>query len=306
VPSGEASLVENEELHRRLLEMARRPEAAVYEHEDVIGDPHQTFGVEIEFDGADPQVVARRLYEAGLTASPYQEGYHSGRRQPGRWSLERDATVAGELVSPVLRDTAETWEQLERVCQILRECGARTSSRTGGHVHVGADEADLDHNLERLRRVARTCAWSEDLMYRLAAATGRGGASHRGVGNGFRWCGPMRDPGAIEQARNVNDLAHRVGASHGVGLNYGNLLSGTRTIEYRYFDSSLDPVRLQANIKLACWLSKRAGAMAEQDLPAGRHSLGSHQQRGGDRQDLLLRRFADLVFVRPRDKLKLY
>jgi hypothetical protein len=36
---------------------------------------------------------------------------------------------------------------------------------------------------------------------------------------------------------------------------HGNLLDSRRTIEYRYFDSSLDPARLQANIKLACWIT---------------------------------------------------
>src|SRR4051812_14971383 len=80
VPEGERSLEQNEELHRQLQRLARTGAAAEYERENVIGDPHQTFGVEIEFDGADPNAVARALHEAGLAASPYQEGYHSGRR----------------------------------------------------------------------------------------------------------------------------------------------------------------------------------------------------------------------------------
>src|SRR6202521_5381114 len=112
VPEGERSLVTNEALHRELKRLAMTTEAATYERENVIGDPHQTFGVEIEFDGADPNAVARALHEAGLAASPRQEGYHSQRRQPGMWTVERDITVSGEVVSPVLRDTPETWAQL--------------------------------------------------------------------------------------------------------------------------------------------------------------------------------------------------
>jgi len=271
----------------------------------VIGDPNQTFGVEIEFDGADPSSVARALHEAGLASTPYQQGYHS-HREPGKWVVERDSTVTGELVSPVLRDTPETWAQLERVCQILRDHGARTTTRTGGHVHVGADSANLDHDLNRFRRVASVCAWAEDLMYRLAAASGRGGRQHRGAGNGYRWCGPMGS-GRFEEAQSLSDLATRVGASHGVGLNYGNILEQRRTIEYRYFDSSLDPARLQANIKLACWITKRAAELPDSAIPAERHRLGSHAAgHSSDQNDRLLRRFADLVFVRPKDKLKLY
>ncbi|MDQ6793943.1 MAG: amidoligase family protein [Chloroflexota bacterium] len=304
VPEGERSLATNDLLHERLLQLARSS-GGHYERENVIGDPNQTFGVEIEFDGADANAVARAFHAAGLSSTPSLQGYHS-HREPGRWVVERDSTVAGEVVSPVLRDSPETWAQLERACAILRENGARITARTGGHVHVGADSAGLDHDVGRFRRVANTCAWAEDLMYRLAASTGRGGKRHRGAGNGYRWCGPMGG-GQFEQAQSLSELATRVGASHGVGLNYGNILESRRTIEYRYFDSSLDPARLQANIQLACWITKRASTLPDSAIPTERVRLGSHADgQVSDSGNHLLRRFADLVFVRPQDKLKLY
>ena len=71
------------------------------------------------------------------------------------------------------------------------------------------------------------------------------------MGNGYRWCGPMGS-GRFEEAQDLSDLAYRVGSSHGVGLNYGNILEQRRTIEYRSFDSSLAPAPLQANTTLAC------------------------------------------------------
>ncbi len=304
VPEGERSLTTNDELHRQLLHLARTS-GGEYERENVIGDPNQTFGVEIEFDGADANAVARAFHAAGLASTPNLQGYHS-HREPGKWVVEHDSTVNGEVVSPVLRDTPETWAQLERACAILRENGATVTTRTGGHVHVGADSAGMDHDVGRFRRVANACAWAEDLMYRLAAATGRGGRRHRGAGNGYRWCGPMGS-GQFEEAQSLNELASQVGASHGFGLNYGNLLDSRRTIEYRYFDSSLDPARLQANIKLACWITKRASMLPDSAIPTERVRLGSHA--GGqatDSGDGLLRRFADTIFVRPQDKLKLY
>jgi hypothetical protein len=48
--------------------------------------------------------------------------------------------------------------------------------------------------------------------------------------------------GQFEDVASLSDLSYRVGASHNVGLNYGNIRDTRRTIEYRYFDSSLDPV----------------------------------------------------------------
>jgi hypothetical protein len=306
IPDGETSLSNNDHLHQRLMELARTQAAGEYQLDGVIGDPNQTFGVEIEFDGADPNAVARALYDAGLCGSPNQQGYHSGGHQPGMWTVERDVTVSGEIVSPVLTDTPQSWEQLQRVCEILRQHGARVSARTGGHVHVGCDSANLDHDVERFRRIASVCSWAEDLMYRLAAGTGRGGRRHRGAGNGYRWCGPMRS-GQFEDVASLSDLTYRVGASHNVGLNYGNILGTRRTIEYRYFDSSLDPVRLQNNIRLACWLTKRAAELPNSAIPQDRVPLGSHASgQSSDSSEHLLRRFADLVFVRPQDKLRLY
>jgi hypothetical protein len=305
VSEGERSLSQNDGLHRQLLDLARSAQAAEYETDNVIGDPNQTFGIEIEFDGGDPHAIARDLHAAGLSASPSQEGYHSSRRAEGMWTLERDVTVTGEVVSPVLRDKPETWEQLQRVCEILRRHGACVSARTGGHVHVGCDSANLDHDLNRFRRIASVCGWAEDLMYRLAAGSGRG-RRHRGADNRYHWCGPMRS-GQFEDVQNLQDLSYRVGASHSVGLNYGNILDARRTIEYRYFDSSLDPERLQANIKLACWITRRAAELPDSAIPRERVPLGSHADgRQADDNDQLLRRFADTVFVRPKDKLKLY
>ncbi|MHB8509426.1 MAG: amidoligase family protein [Candidatus Dormibacteria bacterium] len=305
VPEGDRSLSTNDDLHRQLLEMANTAQASAYERENVIGDPNQTFGIEIEFDRGDPNAIARALHDAGLSASPNQEGYHSGRRTPGMWTVERDATVTGEIVSPVLQDTPETWDQLQRVCEILRQHGARVSARTGGHVHVGCDSANLDHDVNRFRRIASVCGWAEDLMYRLAAGSGPG-RRHRGAGNRYHWCGPMRS-GQFDDAQSLQDLAYRVGSSHSLGLNYGNILDSRRTIEYRYFDSSLEPARLQANIKLACWITKRAAELPDSAIPRDRVPLGSHADgnRAND-NDQLLRRFADTVFVRPKDKLMLY
>jgi hypothetical protein len=306
VPEGERSLSTNDDLHRQLQRLARTAAAGEYERDGVIGDPNQTFGIEIEFDGADPNTVAQALYEAGLGSGPNVEGYHSQHRIEGRWTVERDVTVTGEVVSPVLRDTPETWTQLERVCELLRRHGARVSARTGGHVHVGCDSANLDHDVNRFRRVARLCSWAEDLMYRLSAGSGRG-RRHRGAGNGYRWCGPMRSAGQFEEAQDLRDLMYRVGYSHNVGLNYGNILDGRRTIEYRYFDSSLDPARLQMNIKLACWITKRAGELPDSAIPHERVALGTHASAAEpDSSDRLLRTFADLVFVRPRDRMRLY
>ncbi len=306
-PEGERSLVDNDRLHRQMMRLAREPDAITYERQDVLGNPHQTFGVEIEFDGGDQAEIARRLYQEGLVDRPHQVGYHASQRgRSGRWSFERDASVTGgEIVSPVLRDSPETWRQLERVCEVVRECGGRASARTGGHVHIGADESDLDHRIERLRRVALNVAAHEDLVYRLGSATGRGGRAHRGSVGGYAYCRPMRSTSQdIARTQAVGELARMVGEGHGVGLNYRNLVSGARTIEFRHFDGSLDPARIQTNIKLAAALARSGTASGPE--PTESSPLGQHQQGNGGERDGALRRLAERVFARPADVLRVY
>src|SRR5260370_6356443 len=137
VPEGERSLTTNDELHRQLLQLARTS-GGEYERENVIGDPNQTFGIEIEFDGADANEVARAFHAAGLASTPNLQGYHS-HRQPGKRVVERDTTVTSEVVSPVLQHTPETWAQLERACAILRGNVARITAQPGAHAHFNVD-----------------------------------------------------------------------------------------------------------------------------------------------------------------------
>ena len=81
--------------------------------------------------------------------------------------VEREATVTGDVVCPVLQDTPETWAAGAGLPDPAR-AGRSCDDPYGGHVQVGADSANLDHDVNRFRRVGRVCAWAEDLMYRLA------------------------------------------------------------------------------------------------------------------------------------------
>lgn len=66
--------------------------------------------------------IGQRLYELGLTASPQQQDLPDP--TSGKWSFITDGTVDGEIVSPILVDSPETWEQLLQIEGILAEVGA--------------------------------------------------------------------------------------------------------------------------------------------------------------------------------------
>lgn len=87
-----------------------------YEYENVLNGNTSTFGVELEFVGGNADTIASELYDLGITAAPYRLGYHARVSDNSKWKLERDGSVSsggqgGELVSPILKDTPETWRK---------------------------------------------------------------------------------------------------------------------------------------------------------------------------------------------------
>lgn len=92
-------------------------------YRDYLGLDGYTFGTEIEYEGSKKRYVDKFIYDN------YSD-----------WESSFDGTLVlgGEVQSPILRDNIKCWRELKEVCSFLRECGAMTSERTGGHIHVGA------------------------------------------------------------------------------------------------------------------------------------------------------------------------
>ncbi len=91
--------------------------------------------------------VARALYENNFTTHDRQSGYHSAVRQGyqrnllGGWMYESDGSVqGGEVVSPILSDTPETWQRLHQVCGIIT-----------GHGGTASAEHRVPHHRQRTR-----------------------------------------------------------------------------------------------------------------------------------------------------------
>ena len=260
----------------------RRGEPAIpYMTEDATGglgarNGGRPFGVEIEFN-IDPsvnkaaalQAIANDLHAEGLLQRPVQAGYHSS-RDYSRWRFERDRTVAGEIVSPVMYDEPESWAQLSKVCEIVRRHGGNaTTGSVGGHVHVGV--ADYDHTVENHQRLLETFRENEDTMYRLAQNPDR--SRHRGQ----RWCQPNPDHDGIYGAPGDIVAFARRNNSHSYALNFGATESGSSTshVEYRTWDGTLDPGAIQTQVKVSLGMTQAAFGSAR---PAGpRVAVGTHR-----------------------------
>lgn len=284
--------------------IARTPVGRQYLSSGITTIPGQTFGIEIEFDGGDPEAIAAELYDRGLAATPYKEEYHSERRVPGKWIVERDGSVTGEIVSPVLTDSPETWAQLALVCEIIQKHGGEATPRTGAHVHVGVQSSQFSSPVEALQNVVQICLWAEDLLYRLSARP-EAYPFHRGVSNGYEYCAPtMAERASIALDADNSEVIARTLSSHYRGLNLGNVAKPAQdqTVEFRYNDGSLDPEKLQTNIMVDCAVMAAAGRLARRQIPSRHHPLGSSRKSDTE----LLETFARLIMPDPWQRIKLY
>lgn len=221
------------------------------------------FGIELEFDidsGYDRydalRKIGRELHEAGLTAQRDQVYYHSARSSGwANWSFEQDSTVDAELVSPIMSDTPESWEQIRKATEIITRNGGIATTRTGSHVHVSTASYEL--STAKHAELLRTVNQNEDVLYRLASSPARG--RHRGT----EWCAPnvsdREDDISAELQAGHNILGDH--SHHGVGLNFegtGSTEFKKSNIEFRMWDATLDPAVIQQQIAISAAITDYA------------------------------------------------
>lgn len=269
------------------------------------------FGIEIEFVGGDKAAIAHDLHAAGLTRTPHQQGYHRSIAdgQRGLWRFERDCTVDGEIISPVLHDTPAHWQQLQQVIAIVKRHGGHVNQRCGGHIHIGC--GDYDHSLGNHSRLVNSVAAQQDILYRLAHDPA---ADYHRELRGSTWSSPVdKHP---EGFRSLDEVRRTLG-NHQVALNFQSV-TGTRGdhVEFRLWDGSLDAGTIQAQIKLSLALTDHATRASNNEVAAiPDQQRGTHDQRNpsGERltgaawaqQTAAFRQFVDRYFERPADKAQI-
>lgn len=208
------------------------------------------FGVEIEFDSASSYEIAEALYDAGLTEADEVEDYHQS-SDYSRWKVEDDCSVAGEIVSPILYDNEESWEQVRKVCEIAKRHGARASIRTGSHVHIGAGNMTTDQR----RGVFAATAAHQDVVRRISTDPSRGTHRTSGGSNHYSAAFSSNDVTQVYESRRGGMYLDRYRM-----VNFEN----DNTIEFRDPDGSLDPGHIQAQVMMASALMA-AGESGEWD-----------------------------------------
>lgn len=293
-------------------------EETPYEYDNVLNGSKITFGVELEFVGGNADAIAGELYDLGICAHDSRVGYHSPSVE-GKWKLERDSSVSmgdggGELVSPVLRDTPETWHNIQTICEVAKRHGASVNSHTGAHVHVGMEP--LDTARQRWKRFFRVIGRYEESIYRFS-----GGDLGRIRDNYSHYAMPFADTAKnasnmrfrMNSPEDVNSLANTVGTTRYYGVNLTNIPYSSRpdTVEFRYFNGSLNAKQIQNNIMLANGVVMAAEKARTKD--SENFNVTDSMKRRGEmltssvesprrRDESSMRKFVDIVFTRKKDK----
>lgn len=215
------------------------------------------FGIEIEFNAANTVArgeIARELVSRGILSSARQDRYHGGLRGGyTAWVYESDCSVpyGGELVTPVMSDTAEHWGQLATVCDAIRRHGG-TTDYAGSHTNISS----AGYTPEMAWRLVNLVQANEDDIYRM----GRTRRSPRSTGYNHPLNRAHPGPRWVQ--------SHQATVYQGgreAMVNFFQAFSGTSgRIEWRFPDASHDQGVIQAQVSLCAALTNY---VRTQDVP---------------------------------------
>lgn len=212
-----------------------------------------TFGIELEYSGG--RLVPEALVEAGIVPDIYQNSYHAAQRSGWTdWSLERDGSVAGELVTPVLSDTAEDWQRLALACQAIRGDGFGTTEYAGSHTNIGSP----GYTPQLAWKLAHLVRAHEEDLFRM----GRTRRSPREMGYNASLPTIQQTPWTSR-----TDMRH-IHRQSMVNFNNSMRSGNGQRIEFRFPDASHDPGVIQAQVRLCAAMTN---FVRTNDVPVGQH-----------------------------------
>ena len=253
----------------------------------MIGMKEQCFGVEIEMTGVTREEAAQALAGYfGTTPRYYGHTYDSWTVQDPagkKWKLMSDASIHPECQGEdgylrLDKDSTEgypykvemvtpklTYDELPRLQECMRRVkaiGAKVNGSCGLHVHVDAS----NHNRQSLKNLIGIMYSKEDILFK---------ALQVNEARAKRWCKKVREP-MLKKARllsadETQDLTLLENVWYEGEVKKADHYNWTRyyalnlhsvfyrgTVEWRCFNSTLDPVQAAAYVNLCLAISAQA------------------------------------------------
>jgi len=232
---------------------------------------NEKFGIEIEVAGQTRAKIAQAVKEAvNGTITARNTGAYDATvitdRQGRNWKVQNDASITkvnghigSEIVSPVLVYPNDI-QTLEAVIRKVRETGAQPHSSCGIHIHIDGAK----HTVKSLSHLAKMVYKNEELIFQaLNVSSNRKARFAKPVEEKFIEKLVKDKP---DNKRDLNEAWYGQYTSYHQhyhqsryhGLNFHNIWGSLETIEFRYFNSSLNCLRVIPWIQLCIALSVKA------------------------------------------------
>jgi Putative amidoligase enzyme len=228
------------------------------------------FGIEIETVGASREALARAIHRV-VGGAPGGIVHDCGAweiidSQGRRWRIVRDGSLTssalaslgtGEIVSPILG--YEDIEMLQEVVRAVRAAGAQADSTCGVHVHVGAHA----FGAKSLSNLVKIIYKQERLLeHALGVSARRLGQYCKPIDEAFLARLAAGRPTSLEEVKVAwygrrNVLPTRRDESRYRGLNLNSYFY-RKTIEFRYFNGTVDADQIKAYVQFVLALAAQA------------------------------------------------
>lgn len=204
-------------------------------------DESITFGLELEFEH-----VKRKQLKMNL----------SKLEQRQQWELKHDFALEDgeEIVSPILKDTPTTWNDLKQVCSMISG-SAVINQKSGGHIHIGTQV--LGNQTSAWLNFMKLWSVYENVIYRFTY--GEYLCERFGIN---RYAIPVtksfwQDYLAFvsQESLNLDSMLGRISRVRNQAVNFNNVkdfdeMKPRNTIEFRCPNGTLEPVIWQNNVNL--------------------------------------------------------
>ena len=133
------------------IEYKRKLKNKLINYRDFLNLPKDlTFGIEIEYENIVNDSMNYYLEEL-IYYNPKLKGFENTCEIDIAEYNALGEEMNGEIVSPILTDSKETWKDLEEILTMLNSKGAIITNKCGGHVNIGIHI--LENNIEYFKNL---------------------------------------------------------------------------------------------------------------------------------------------------------
>ncbi len=232
-----------------------------YLYEDAFdGIEEVYFGIEIEFQLSERTVngddIVNLLKKYGISVNTNVIEDRSETREYNNWQVMKESTCDWEVISPILNDTDRCWKELQEVCNVLKkQLKATVDENCAIHLHIQREPLlRTGNDYVKLMKLYR---YLEPFTYAVSAGeeseisltrTKKYAATLKFADENL-WTKGVKQNEILEEIKNGNlELINYYFFTRLLGLSFSTASTEFRTVEFRTFNGTLNPIAIQSYV----------------------------------------------------------